>query len=108
MSIRPQSLHNNHKNRFDMRILIFALVFLTKTTWSINHCDAPVGSLSICTSVNNYDKSFPGDPITVYNSVTVLDIVELNHDDNTITLFVQIMVMWNDTRLTLTTSDKNV
>ena len=93
-----------------MKFLILALVFLVfmaQSTTSINHCDIPVGSLSICTNVNIYDKSFPGDPITVYNSVTVLDIVELNHDDNTITLFIQIMVMWNDTRLTLTTSDKN-
>ena len=90
-----------------MRILTltFLLISITQIK-ALSLCSDPsIEKLSICKNVENYDKSFPGDPIKVYNSVTVLDIVEFNADDNTITLFVQIMVMWNDTRLTLTTGD---
>ena len=82
--------------------------FFLGLTEGLYHCnDKHFDKLSICQNVQTYDKSFPGDPIKVYNSLTVLDVVEFNPDDNTITLFVQIMVMWNDTRLTLTTGNAN-
>jgi len=102
-------LHSRHSViQYIMRTLTLLTFFLVSINQikALSLCTDPsIDKLSICKNVENYDKSFPGDPIKVRNSVTVLDIVEFNADDNTITLFVQIMVMWNDTRLTLTTGD---
>ena len=41
------------------------------------------------------------------NSVRVLDIVEFNADENTMTIFVQLKAMWDDPDLTLKSNDPN-
>ena len=43
----------------------------------------------------------------VNNSVRVLDIVEFNADENTMTIFVQLMAWWIDPDLSLKSNDPN-
>lgn len=41
----------------------------------------------------------------INNSVRVLDIVEFNANENTMTIFVQLMAWWDDPDLTLKSND---
>ena len=43
--------------------------------------------------------------MSIDNSVRVLDIVEFNADENTMTIFVQLMALWDDPDLTLKSND---
>ena len=43
----------------------------------------------------------------INNSVRVLDIVEFNANENTMTIFVQLKAWWDDPDLTLKSNDPN-
>ena len=43
--------------------------------------------------------------MSIDNSVRVLDIVEFNANENTMTIFVQLMAWWDDPDLTLKSND---
>ena len=76
---------------------------------SLESCSAPVEKLEICKLNTDYDKSFPSKPwpMIVNNSVRVLDIVAFNADENTMTIFVQLMAWWIDPDLSLKSNDPN-
>ena len=76
---------------------------------SLTSCSSPVEKLQICKLNPDYDQSFPSKPwpMIVNNSVRVLDIVEFNADENTMTIFVQLMAWWEDPHLTLKSNDPN-
>ena len=55
-----------------------------------------------------YDKTFPSDPPMYLNqTIRLYDVVDFNDEEQTVTIFLQLFTWWDDTRLTLTSSDKN-
>ena len=89
---------------------IFICICIATKVSSLESCASKdVTKLQLCTLEDAYDTSLPSEPwpVTVKNSVTVLDVVELNPDDNTLTIFVQLKVLWNDTGLSLISNDPN-
>ena len=90
----------------------FISLLLVKLTYGIQECSNINGTVDeeleqkICTS-KNYNNRFPSD---VYNEVEtfvrVFDFVQLDWNENTITIFLQLFSHWNDTRIQL--NDKYV
>ena len=64
-------------------------------------------TFGLCSLTDKYDKSYPPDPRPIYlnQTITIFDIVDFNQDDRTVTLFLQLYIFWNDTRLTNKYSD---
>ena len=92
---------------------LFLLLMLVKLTYGIQECSKINETIAdeeldrkICTS-KNYNNRFPSD---VYNEVEtfvrVFDFVQLDWNENTITIFLQLFAHWNDTRIQL--NDKYV
>ena len=92
---------------------LFLSLLLVKLTYGIQECSKINETiadeeleLKICTS-KNYNNRFPSD---VYNEVEtfvrVLDFVQLDWNENAITIFLQLFAHWNDTRIQL--NDKYV
>lgn len=65
-------------------------------------CNAIASQSQIC-KVNelDYDKSFPAapNPNHFFDVIEIYDVVELDSEDQSITLFLQLTMAWNDTRI---------
>ena len=92
---------------FLFTLLAIYLNFGFNAASELQSCSMNVSSKQLCFTSDEYGKSFPNGkwPLIVYNSVTVHDIVEFSPDENTMTIFVQLMVWWKDTALSLKSTD---
>merc|ERR1712012_143584 len=86
---------------------LFLLLVLVKLTYGIQVCSKINGTidkkleLKICTS-KDYNNRFPSDDFNEMETfVRVFDFVQLDWNENTITIFLQIFSHWNDTRIQL-------
>ena len=62
--------------------------------------------LRLCKIKASYDKTFPPNPpMFLHQSITLYEIVDFDSEQQTVTVFLQLFTWWNDTRLTLTSSD---
>ena len=66
-------------------------------------------SLTICKLEHNYH---PGEvpepkPLKVQMQIRILNIVDLNWEENSMTIFVQLMTLWNDSRITVKSGEEN-
>ena len=78
-------------------IFLFDCITVASSIGLCKHQD-----LGLCSLSDNYDKSYPPDPRPMYlnQTITLFDIVEFDQDARTVTLFMQIYLFWNDTRIT--------
>ena len=95
--------------RWTCLVILFHYLISDYEVVSLTSCSEPVDKLQICKLNPDYDQSFPAKPwpMIVNNSVRVLDIVEFNADENTMTIFVQLMAWWIDPDLSLKSNDPN-
>ena len=71
-------------------------------------CQENISGLRLCIINSTYGKTFPSDPpLYLHQAVTLYDVVDFNAEDQTVTVFLQLFTSWNDTRLTLKSSDPN-
>ena len=72
-------------------------------------CSEKFEGIRLCSLDPNYDKSYPPDPkpVTLKQSITILDIFEFNANTQTITLSLRLKSFWEDTRVILKSSDPN-
>ena len=83
-------------------ILITSIMMILKSN-GIPQCRNESIRQPFCVS-ENYLKNFPsGDEngIDVLTIIRVFSVVELDWTENTITLFLQLLSKWNDTRITV-------
>ena len=90
-----------------LRLILLLIISAWKTTAQLNLCvNEDITGVGLCTLTENYDKSYPSiRPMDLEQIVTIFDIVEFDQDERTVTLFLQLMTYWNDTRITLKSSD---
>ena len=72
-------------------------------------CSENFEGIRLCSLDANYDKSYPPDPrpISLKQTITLLDIFEFNADTQTVTLSLRLKTFWKDTRITLQSSNPN-
>ena len=92
-----------------MHIVLIFIILVKFATSSLPHCSEDVDKVQICRTKFGYDKSFPSKPwpMLIENTVRVVDVVELNTNENTLTILVQLMVLWDDPGLTLKSNKPN-
>ena len=79
-------------------------ILLLQDSDGLKHCsNISNPGLSVCKTVEDYH---PGavpmpKPLHVKLTVRILNIVDLNWTENTMTLFLQIMAKWNDSRISV-------
>ena len=72
-------------------------------------CEEDIIGLRLCKINPSYGKTFPSDPPMYLKTVVSLyDVIDFNEEEQTVTVFLQLFTSWNDTRLILKSSDKNV
>jgi len=85
-------------------------IFLLQDSDGLKHCsNISNPGLSVCRTVEDYH---PGavpmpKPLHVKLTVRILNIVDLNWTENTMTLFLQIMAKWNDSRISVRNQNDN-
>ena len=85
-------------------IFIFLITSVYCLAEEIQHCSEETTTPTVCKILNDtYDPNTIGKPwpLEVQTVIRVVDIVNLDWKENTITFFIQMMTMWNDTRLTI-------
>ena len=66
----------------------------------------------VCKLVNDYNAGVPfyyadrDTPLEVETYMNVLDFVDYDWNLNTITIFIQLWTLWNDTRITISNYDE--
>ena len=90
--------------------MLLVLLFAEMTNAQIKLCNESdvIGSGVILCSNEDYDKGLVGSrghAAMLEEKITMYDIPEFNPEDKTVTIFMMLMVYWNDTRVTLKTSD---
>ena len=92
-----------------MLVLFIFVLLISQISAQLSFCDEEnkTAGIRLCHIPDNYDKSFPPNPQPMHLELTmnVIDIVEFNQDARTVTLFLQVLTIWNDTRLTLKSND---
>ena len=87
---------------------IVATIFLCLigTGEALVQCNETVTKLQLCSIDKNYNKMHTmGKPGTVWSSINLNQIAELNAQEQTITLDIVLSVWWYDQRITLESSD---
>ena len=85
-------------------IFIFLITTICCFAEEIQHCSVETETPTVCKILNDtYDPNTIGKPwpLEVQTVIRVLDVVNLDWKENTITFFIQMMTLWNDTRLTI-------
>ena len=92
------------RNILNMVLIFIFLITVCCFAEEIQHCSVETETPTVCKILNvTYDPNTIGKPwpLEVQTIIRVLDIVNLDWKENTITFFIQMMTMWNDTRLTI-------
>ena len=90
--------------------IILSLSFcITCTVAQLQHCNESTELKNICKNVNNYHPSMASKPwpTNVKILIDILEIVDFDWNHNTLTIFVQLWTMWNDTRLSLSDGESD-
>ena len=87
--------------------VLLLMLFAWNVDAEITLCSEEIIGRRLCTHVEDYDTSLPPKPHPFFlkEKVTIYDIPEFNQDDGTVTIFMKIAAFWNDTRVTLVSSD---
>lgn len=87
-------------NRMTAKLIILTL-FLAAVKAYLPSCQDANDSV-ICKLTEKYEKSLPCEPypLNLTQIITVHDVVNMNAKEQTITVFLQLMSIWNDTRIT--------
>ena len=66
-------------------------------------------SLTICKLEHDYHPGAVPEPkpLKVQMQIRILNIVDLNWEENSMTIFVQLMTLWNDSRITVKSGAEN-
>ena len=89
-----------------MLFIFLLLHFHEMVRAQLSFCENEAVGIRLCSLVHNYDKAYPLiQPMNLQTTVTVYDIVEFDQDEGTFTLFLDLLTVWNDTRLTLKSDD---
>ena len=90
------------------QILTTVFVYLIGTGEALVQCNGTVTKLQICSIDKNYNKMHTmGKPGTVWSSINLNQIAEMNEHEQTITLDLVLSVWWYDQRITLESNDPN-
>ena len=78
------------------------ILFLLYQTFAIPYCEIDHSRQQICLR-SDYLTYKPDDisVIEVETIVRILNVVEIDSKENTMTLFIDLMALWNDTRVFL-------
>ena len=90
------------------QILTTVFVYLIGTGEALVQCNGTVTKLQLCSIDKNYNKMHTmGKPGTVWSSINLNQIAEMNEHEQTITLDLVLSVWWYDQRITLESNDPN-
>ena len=90
------------------QILTTVFVYLIGTSEALVQCNGTVTKLQLCSIDKNYNKMHTmGKPGTIWSSINLNQIAELNEHEQTITLDLVLSVWWYDQRITLESNDPN-
>ena len=82
------------------------ILCLISTGEALVQCNETVTKLQLCSIDKNYNKMHTmGKPGTVWSSINLNQIAELNAQEQTITLDFVLSVWWHDQRITLESND---
>ena len=76
---------------------------------SLCNDDSSDGGIQICKSYKGYERGAPSEPFPshVEQIITIHDIPEINLKDRSVTLFMQVLVRWNDNRIAIMPKSNN-
>lgn len=87
-------------------LYLIIMVLVLGSSGAIKDCKQVSNSskVELCYKYEHYDTSFPSGPLPmrINTTITVIDMVDFNTKDNTITIFMQLLAQWNDPGLFLT------
>ena len=90
------------------QILTTVFVYLIGTGEALVQCNGTVTKLQLCSIDKNYNKMHTmGKPGTVWSSINLNQIAEMNEHEQTITLDLVLSVWWYDQRITLESNYPN-
>ena len=88
------------------KIVTTVFLCLIGTGEALVQCNETVTKLQLCSIDKNYNKMHTmGQPGTVWSSINLNQIAELNAQEQTITLDLVLSVWWYDQRITLESND---
>ena len=89
----------------DHLAILSICVILAKA--ELPHCNNVNQTNTICTLVEYYKPEEPSQPhpIKIKIFVELLKVIDLNEHENTMTTFIQLQNMWNDSRVTIHDND---
>ena len=96
-----------------IHFLVLLLIQCYLKSYGLINCNEPVDYLQLCTLDPAYvsgstDKAFNnGTKLQIDPLIVLKSIGEFDHDHNTITMDVTFSTTWNDTRLTIKSSNSN-
>ena len=81
-------------------ITVISIIFIVPVALAVPYCKVEKSQQQICVR-SDYSTYKPQDIsiIEVETIVRILNAVELNWEENTLTLFIELMALWNDTRV---------
>ena len=90
-------------------IVLILSFYITCISAQLQHCNESTELKDVCKNVNNYDPNMASKPwpTNVKIFMDILEIVDFDWNQNTVTIFVQFLTMWNDTRLSITNGEKD-
>ena len=88
-------------------ILLIWVFLLAKSIESLELCSKPVEKPQICAIYQNHTSNEPPSPLPLVLQPVMdfRDIIDFDLNTNTITIFVRILIFWNDTSIKLTGPD---
>ena len=94
---------------FFVIFLLNFLQFVSTSETSIPLCELEFEKEGICKLQNHYDifEVPQPRPVTLEVLLNVQDIIEVDEDDKSLTIFIDLKVFWNDSRLLLKTNGSN-
>ena len=89
-------------------MLLPFLLFVRLSYAQISFCDdATIIGLRICGS-EDYNKGFgEARPLSIKEKIVLYDVKEFNPNEKSITLFMMLFTVWNDSRVMLKSGDPN-
>ena len=87
--------------------LISLFLSLTHSKEFLPSCNKKFNKLTLCSN-EKYVKSYPSKdwPLKLTQHLSIYEVVQFNDIDKTVTIFLELMTQWNDTRLFLKTDQK--
>lgn len=88
------------------QLITTLIVFFIGTGEALVQCNGTVTKLQLCSIDKSYNKMHTmGQPGTIWSSINLNQIAELNAQEQTITLDLVLSVWWYDQRITIESND---